>query len=241
MSVKNLSLLCAAFSLAFGVVSTAQANTITVSTSKNQIKAGSDNQGWFSDVYNTGVVNNRFDNYGTGNGGYYSIRSFFSFDLSDLDGVIESAVFKVRRYTQTADGRLDLRSLAAPADALVYNRSTDAAGFYENLGSGTNYASSTIALGASEDVLSFVLNAAALADINARVGAGYFSLAAGFESAGYIFGFATAEPGFDGGNSIQALELTFKQADVPLPGGVALLGLGLVAFGASRKRLVEAV
>jgi hypothetical protein len=214
----------------------ASANTITVSTSKNQIKAGSDNQGFFSDLYNTGVTNNLIDNYGTGNGGGYFVRSFFAFDLSDLQGVIESATFKVRRYTQTADGRLDLRSLSSPVEALVFNRSTDAAGFYDALGSGTTYASSNIAVGATDDVLSFMLNATAIADLNAKVGAGFFALAASFESAGYIFGAGYNEPGFGGGNSIQALELTFKSNDVPLPGSVALLGLGLAAFGASRKR-----
>jgi hypothetical protein len=222
----------------FASAMVASANTITVSTSKNPIKANSDNQGFFADFYTTGVKDNRIDNYGTGNGGYYTVRSFFSFDLSDLDGVIESAVFKVRRYTQTADGRLDLRSLSTPASALVFNRSTDAPGYYDALGSGNIYASNDVKIGASDDVLSFVLNATAIADLNARVGAGYFSLAANFESLGYIFGAGYNEPGFDGGNSVQALELKLKDptTNVPLPGGFALLGLGLLAFGVNRKR-----
>jgi hypothetical protein len=218
----------------------AMANPVSVSTSKNQIKAGSDNQGWFADNYSTGVRDNLTDNYGTGNGGYYDVRSFFIFDLSGLTGTVEAATFKVRRYEQTADGRLDLRSLSKPADKLVFNRSTDEFGFYDSLGSGTNYGSAQVSIGASEDVLSFVLNAAAIADLNANlnrsVGGGYFALAASFESAGYIFGKGYNEPGFGGSNSVQELELTFKNADVPLPGGVALVGLGLVAFGASRKR-----
>lgn len=216
----------------------ASANTITVSTSKNQLKPGTDNQGWFSNFYNSGTPNNNYDNYGTGNGGTYLVKSFFSFDLTDLDGVVESATFKVRRYTQTADGRLDLRSLSTPAASLVFNRSTDAAGYYDALGSGAIYASNNVTIGASDDVLSFMLNATAIRDLNARVGAGYFSLAASFESLGYIFGAGFNEPGFGGTNSIQALELTFKDpsTNVPLPGGVALLGLGLAAFAANRKR-----
>ena len=84
--------------------------------------------------------------------------------------------------------------------------------------------------------------AAALADINAAVGSGYFSIGAAVLSGGgdYIFGFSGDEPGNSGGtlNSVQQLVLT----TVPEPSAFSLATLGagvfLLASRAASRRAI---
>ena len=214
MSFKKL-LLAAAVVMSF--VSAAHATTVTVSTSLNQLQKGVDNQGWWSNFSTNG--NSKNDNYYIANG----YRDFFSFDLSGISGNVTSATFQVRRYGQSGNVLLDLWDVTTPATSLITTRQgISNQAIYNDLGSGISYGEFTVTNGASQDILNFSLNAAALADINKKIGQGYFSIGGSLNGAGNLFSNSSSEPGNSGGsaNSIQQL----------------VLGIGLVGLASRRRK-----
>lgn len=223
--------------VALFAIGAVEASVVTVSTSLNPIQAGTDNQGWWS---NTTTNNNPTnDNYIAGNPND-NFRSFFSFDLSGISGTVTSAQFDVRRYLQSGTVILGLWDVSTAASTLISTRSNiSSPSIFADLGSGTSYGSFTVTTGASADILTFTLNAAALADINAEVGIGYFSIGAALQGPGTIFSNSSDEPGNSGGarNSIQNLVLTVEPAGaVPEPGSFALAGLALLSAGVARRQ-----
>lgn len=212
----------------------AWAGTITITTSDAQIDPGVDNQGWWSDlVSNNNAVN---DNYITGVSGQSTFRSFFSFDLRGMSGTVTSATLHLQRYEQDGAVRLGFWDVSTPVWQLVGTRHS---GFdlsiFEDLGGGASYGSYRVRPGAIEDVLSFTLNGAALADINRLLGSGYFSIGSA-ASGGYIFANSSDEPGNSQGafNGLQALVL--EVTPVPEPATWALWSAAAALYAGQRRR-----
>jgi hypothetical protein len=209
-----------------------QAATITISTSDDLVRPGMDNQGWWVN----GDINNNAtnDNYII-NGDFR--RDYFTFSLDELVDTVIGATLRVRRYNSDSGVTLNLFDVSTSAADLARRQIIDNSVFID-LGTGNSYGSFLIGAGVSSDILSFSLNATALADINAAAG-GYFSIGGQLNS-GTLFGSSSGEPGNSAGtqNSIQELVLTTLDAPVavPEPGSLVLLSAGLLGLGWARHR-----
>lgn len=188
------------------VQTSANSTLMTFSTEDNQFDAGVDNQGWYSETDGGGDSN---DNYIAGRLGGEEHRNFFTFDLSALDpgDDVVGATLEVTRFSIDSDDQSETYSLFdvdTDAASLNDNDAFDAATF-NDIGSGTGYGDFTVSTttGSSGDVLSFDLNSAALADIEAAAG-GFFSVGGCVPTADddteWLYGFS-------GGSGVQRLVL----------------------------------
>jgi hypothetical protein len=220
---------------ALGLVATTPhaslAATYTFSTSQSQFDADVDNQGWWSN----GFPQIDTDNYLLGSLEQDDIpvnyRNFFTFDLTALPaGDIESATLRLTRYGDAAGNEatetIEFFDVSTDAATLNANSNSNFA-IYEDLGSGTSYGSFVVSgTGASSDVLEFVLNGSALADI-AAAGGGFFSVGGRMTSddgADYLFAAS-------GASGIQELVVV-----IPEPGTAGLMGIGLLGLRRARRR-----
>lgn len=221
----------------FAIVTNVQADMITLSATA---------QGYWSSVEagdNTGTDNN----YLTGSIGARDFNSFFTFDISSLstDDVITSATLKLTRYDSLLSGpteTLAFYDVSTPTATLI-NKNGSNPTIHLDLETNTNYGMFGVPVtGAPDDVLEFILNPAAIADLNAAIG-GFFS----------IGGYLASDDGGDrifvnsGGSDPQILELTVEPqmpptAPVPEPTSLVTFGLcGLVlAFVVRRKKTAVA-
>lgn len=208
--------------LGLGTLNVAQAATVSLSSS---------NQGW----WNTSAGNNnQNDNYITGNSAN-SYRNFFTFDLGTLAGV-SSATLQVQRFQGSGNPTktLGLFDVSTSADVLSQKINNPNINIYNDLGSGKNYGTFNVStVGNQNEILSFVLNSDAIADINARSGQ-FFSIGGallGDIGIGeqYLFGFS--------GGSSATLVVDTSLATVPEPGtlGGAVL-VGVTGLWLKRKR-----
>ncbi|MEH1901507.1 MAG: hypothetical protein V7L04_08850 [Nostoc sp.] len=149
-----------------GTLNVAQAATVSLSSS---------NQGWWNTGGNPNSNNN--DNYITGNYDVNAYHSFFTFDLGDLAGV-SSATLQVQRFYASGNPTktLGFFDVSTSADLLSQKVNNPDINIYNDLGSGKNYGTFNVStFGNSNEILSFVLNSDAIADINNRSGK-FFSI-----------------------------------------------------------------
>ena len=160
--------------------------TVTLHTSDSEFHPGTFNQGWWS--VPTGSANfDANDNYGIGFDSQSpgeDFRNYFTFDLSNVSGTVTSATLNV-----IANSGNQVLCACGPNQLLLtlWDATTDAAslnnkganpnsGIYTDLGTGNSYGSFLVATGVDPNtVLSFSLNAFALADIQ-RAEGGFFSI-----------------------------------------------------------------
>lgn len=221
----------------------AQATVINISTSFHQITPGVDNQGFLSTIAFSQPTN---DSYNTGAlTGLDQYRSFFSFDLSPIHGgTVTAATLRLQRWHQRHDVVLNFFDVSTPATDLIATRQgIFDQGIFDDLGSGSIYGSYLVpnpSLGPGDgpsDVLSFKLNADAIADLNGMLGKGYFSIGAAVINDGYIFtgvgdGPASGEDRNDL-SGVQSLRLTITppvSITLPEPPTLGVLMLGLAGM-----------
>lgn len=220
----------------------AHGSTITFNTSDSQFDAGIDNQGWWSATEPNTDSN---DTYYTGWSIFTGeIRDFFTFDLSTLDltgQTVTGATLEVVRgnYRGTAPAYdVEFFDVSTAADTLNNNVGTSTT-IFDDLGSGTSYGLFSVADYTTSDTLTltFVLNAAALTDITAAAGKGFFSIGGRLYPLGLV-DLNGQEAIFQGTSSfgIQRLILQTSPADttVPEPASMLLVTAGLAGFAARR-------
>lgn len=193
------------------------ANTVTVTTYGPQL-AGGPNHGWWS---NTVANYDGNDNFATGY--HYSIgetRSFFTFDLSELD--IRSLTDATLVLPQgRISGPLVLYLWDVTTDPVIVNANTGTSqSVFDDLGSGTEYG--RVSVTGAESAVHVPLNASALdAILEAQ---GFFTIGASAPGPNYIFGLSE--------HSVPYLTLSGNIAVIPEPpiAGMLLAGLALVAL-----------
>ena len=202
--------------------STASATAITVTTAQSEFTNNVLNQGWWSAVSSNANTNTNSNNY-TGSNSGVELRSFYTFDLSQIVGTITNATLRLARGGQSGAVNLNLWDVTTAASTVNNNVGSNAA-IFADLGTGINYGSYAVAAGTSTDILTFKLNAAALQDMMNK---GYFTFGATTNAAAgqFIFSF---------GSGLVSLDL--QVADVPEPASIALFGLGLAGLLTLRRR-----
>ncbi|MEH2309295.1 hypothetical protein [Nostoc sp.] len=210
----KLAMTAAIVGFGLGTLNVAQAATVSLSSS---------NQGWWS---KTAGNSNQNDNYITGNLDATNYANFFTFDLNNLAGV-STATLQVKRFQGAGNPTktLSFFDVSTAADVLAQKVNNPNAVIYNDLVSGKNYGTFNVStFGNSDEILSFVLNSDAIADINARSGR-FFSIGGallGDIGIGeqYLFGFSF--------ESSATLVLNTDLASVPEPGilnGAVLVGI----------------
>ncbi len=195
--------------LAAGLFTAVRAQTIyTLDTSAGEFDSGVLNQGWWSDFAGNDTYNDNYvialewtaPSYPDQQG--YVVNDFFTFDLTGISGTIQSATLLLTRESSGSPNpteTIDFWDVQTPA-AVLNNNTGPGASIANDLGSGRNYGSFQVAMnGPASEVLSFDLNADAIADLNASLG-NYFSIGGSMEGQPapgvdrYIFGVSQGVP-----------------------------------------------
>jgi hypothetical protein len=210
----------------------------TLGTSAREFDSGVLNQGFWC---NTGINADSNDNYIIAL--WYSgpfepfpqgiiSRAFFTFDLSGINGTIQSATLLLRRGDSRSPNPTETLSfwdVQTPVGVLNDNVGNSAS-IADDLGSGNNYGYFQVSMvGPASEVLPFTLNATAIADLNAGLG-NYFSIGGSMEGQPapgidrHIFGVSQGFAAF--------LEVTV----VPEPSAAALIVVFALSSEVVRRR-----
>lgn len=219
----KLAITAAIVGLGLGTLNVAQAATVSLSSS---------NQGWWS---TSDSNSNNNDNYITGNSSANSYRNFFTFDIGALAGV-STATLQVKRFKGSGNPikTLGFFDVSTSADVLSQKNDNPNVNIYNDLGNGKNYGTFNVStVGNSDEILNFVLNSDAIADINAKSGK-FFSIGGallGDLGIGeqYLFGFSNG--------SSAKLVVDTDLATVPEPSTLSGAALaGITGWWLKRKR-----
>ncbi|MFQ5413162.1 MAG: hypothetical protein ACE5E6_01760 [Phycisphaerae bacterium] len=222
------------------MTTSASADMLVLSAGDNLFSAPTLNQGWWS---SGAVVNfDTNDNYFVGaHPGGGDVRDFFTFNLSSVPvgHQVVSATLNVVRAGEfggsdnESEETLRFSGVATDAATLNFNDGMNA-GIYADLGDGPVYGTFEIdGDGPATEVLSFGLNATALADINASL-AGFFSIG------GALISQDGDDSLFFASGGIPAT-LTIETQVIPTPGAALLCAIGLAIVVRVRSRMVPAL
>jgi hypothetical protein len=166
--------------------------------------------GWYD---NTGTHSGGNPNYFAGNFGLAAYNNFFTFDLSSVDGTVESASLVLENYGVDGDSLYTLRDVST-ATNILDGDNDGATGIFDDLGSGVVYGSYQYDPSQAQLQSTINLNANAVAAINGNEG-GLLSF---------------------GGSTVDSTGV----AATPEPSTLMLAGPALAGLGLIRRRLKRA-
>lgn len=201
------------------------------STSDSQFDPGLDNQGALAPNLPSSTSN---ANYFAGQQGSTAFRNYFIFDLTSLDSEATSATLELRRYFSDAGTVMNFYDVSTSAAELISTRADQNvvyAAAYADLGTGTMYGSQAVGPGNPDDIFSIVLNASAIADINAAAG-GFFAIGTQVDTVDPLSGSVFSGSGSEG---VQRLVIETKSSAVPEPSTMAVWLLLFAIFASSYR------
>ncbi len=205
-------------------------------------------RGWY-DYTGIHFVNNQ--NYWVGWDTQYAYRDWFLFDIPDIPGLYTTATLRLFNPGPISTGQatagynsndptetFELRSFSGSIATLV--NGTGGITAYNQLGSGTVFATRTVSNADDDSYLNITLNSSAMSAINAAQGgqfviAGRLSTVAAGLTEEVMFSYSSLPPL---GNQPQHSQLLLDggATTAPEPGTLALLTLGVTGFAVRRRK-----